>query len=78
MQTARRAGRSGRRPSIRTLATLRIPTSVPRRVKGRMGAVGMWGDYCEREGHGEYVKWESKSSGTLKKVVVPVRDAQVM
>ena len=26
-------------------------------VKGRMGAVGMWGDYCEREGHGEYVKW---------------------
>jgi hypothetical protein len=44
-------------------------------VKGRMGAVGMWGDYCEREGHGEYVKWESKSSGTLKKVVVPVRDA---
>ena len=28
---ARRAGRSGKRPSIRTLASLRIPTSVPRR-----------------------------------------------
>ena len=25
-------------------------------VKGRYGAVGMWGDYCEREGHGEFVK----------------------
>ena len=44
-------------------------------VKGRMGAVGMWGDYCEREGHGEFVKWERKSSGTLRKFVVPVRDA---
>jgi hypothetical protein len=44
-------------------------------VKNRMGSVGMWGEYCEREGHGEYVKWEHKSSGTLRKVVVPVRDA---
>ena len=44
-------------------------------VKGRMGAVGMWGDYCEREGHGKYVEWQRKASGTLKKVVVPVRDA---
>ena len=26
-------------------------------VKGRMGAVGLWGDYCEREGHGKYVEW---------------------
>jgi len=44
-------------------------------VRGRMGAVGMWGDYCERKGHGVYVKWEAESSGTLRKVVVPVGDA---
>ena len=44
-------------------------------VKGRMGAVGMWGDYCEREGHGKYVEWQQKTLGTLKKVVLPVRDA---
>ena len=44
-------------------------------VKNRMGAVGMWGDYCECEGHGQFVKWERKASGTLKKVVVPIRDA---
>ena len=30
-------------------------------VKGRMGAVGMWGDYCEREGHGKYVEWQRKA-----------------
>jgi hypothetical protein len=44
-------------------------------VKKRMGAVGMWGDYCEREGHGEFVEWQQKEKGTLKKVVVPVREA---
>ena len=43
-------------------------------VKGRMGAVGMWGDYCEREGHGKFVEWQRKESGTLKKIVVPMRD----
>ena len=37
-----------------------------------MGAVGMWGDYCEREGHGKFVEWERKAAGTLKKIVVPV------
>ena len=26
-------------------------------VKYRMGQVGMFGDYCEREGHGKYVEW---------------------
>jgi len=45
-------------------------------VRNRMGAVGMWGDYCEREGHGKYVEWQRKASGTLKTVVVPVRDAR--
>jgi len=45
-------------------------------VRNRMGAVGMWGDYCEREGHGKYVEWQRKASGTLKTVVVPVRDAE--
>ena len=44
-------------------------------VKGRMGAVGMWGDYCEREGHGKFVEWQQKATGTLKKIVVPMRDA---
>ena len=44
-------------------------------VKGRMGAVGMWGEYCEREGHGKFVEWQRKAVGTLKKVVVPVHDA---
>ena len=44
-------------------------------VRGRMGSVGMWGDYCEREGHGKFVEWQRKDAGTLKKVVVPVRDA---
>ena len=45
-------------------------------VKGRMGAVGLWGDYCEREGHGKYVEWQrTKAPGTLKKIVVPVCDA---
>ena len=44
-------------------------------VKSRMGSVGMWGDYCEREGHGKFVDWQRKGSGTLKTVVVPVRDA---
>ena len=43
-------------------------------VKNRMGAVGMWGDYCEREGHGKFVEWQRKESGTLKKVVMPMRD----
>ena len=43
-------------------------------VKGRMGAVGLWGDYCEREGHGKYVEWLRKETGTLKKIVLPVRD----
>ena len=40
-----------------------------------MGAVGMWGDYCEREGHGKFVEWQHKGLGTLKKVVVPIRDS---
>ena len=40
-----------------------------------MGCVGMWGDYCEREGHGKYVEWTRKETGTLKNVVEPVRDA---
>ena len=44
-------------------------------VKRRMGCVGMWGDYCEREGHGKYVEWTRKKTGTLKNVVVPLRDA---
>ena len=44
-------------------------------VKGRMGAVGMWGDYCEREGHGKFVEWQRKESGTLKKIVVPEKNA---
>ena len=43
-------------------------------IQSRMGAVGMWGDYCEREGHGKFVEWERKEIGTLKKVVVPIRD----
>ena len=43
-------------------------------VKRRNGAVGMWGDYCEREGHGEFVQWERREEGTLKEVVVPLRD----
>jgi hypothetical protein len=43
-------------------------------VKGRMGAVGLWGDYCEREGHGKYVEWLRKETGTLKKIVLPVRN----
>ena len=43
-------------------------------VKGRMGAVGLWGDYCEREGHGKYVEWLRKETDTLKKIVLPVRD----
>ena len=37
-------------------------------VKGRMGAVGMWGDYCEREGHGKFVEWQRKESVTLKEI----------
>ena len=27
-------------------------------VKGRMGQVGLFGDYCEQEGHGEFVRWK--------------------
>eukprot|EP00966_Prymnesium_polylepis_P080219 1858781-Prymnesium_polylepis.1 len=34
----------------------------------------MWGDYCEREGHGKFVEWRRKESGTLKKIVVLMRD----
>ena len=40
-----------------------------------MGAVGMWGDYCKREGHGTFVEWQRQEKGTLKKILVPVRDA---
>ena len=44
-------------------------------VRNRMGAVGMWGDYCKREGHGTFVEWQRQEKGTLKKILVPVRDA---
>eukprot|EP00966_Prymnesium_polylepis_P289658 6690806-Prymnesium_polylepis.1 len=27
-----------------------------------MGCVGMWGDYCEREGHGKYGEWTRKET----------------
>ena len=43
-----------------------------------MGAVGMWGEYCEREGHGKFVEWQRKAMGTLKKVVVPVIDGSTV
>ena len=43
-------------------------------VKYRMGQVGMFGDYCEREGHGEFIRWQRQLRGTLKHIVVPVRD----
>ena len=43
-------------------------------VKGRMGAVGLWGHYCEREGHGKCVEWLRKETGKLKKIVLPGRD----
>ena len=36
-------------------------------VKNRHGLVGLWGDFCEREGFGKYVEWVQKDSGTLKK-----------
>ena len=45
-------------------------------VKNRHGLVGLWGDFCEREGFGKYVEWVQKDSGTLKKEVVPVRDTE--
>ena len=44
-------------------------------VRNRMGAVGMWGDYCKREGHGTFVEWQRQEKGTLKKILVPVCDA---
>ena len=43
-------------------------------VRNRMGAVGMWGDYCKREGHGTFVEWQRQEKGTLNKILVPVRD----
>ena len=33
-----------------------------------------FGDYCEREGHGEFVRWQRQARGTLKQIVVPVKD----
>ena len=45
-----------------------------RTVKGRMGQVGLFGDYCEQEGHGEFVRWQRQTRGTLKQIVVPVID----
>ena len=43
-------------------------------VKRRTGQVGLFGDYCEQEGHGEFVRWEKQSRGTLAQIVVPVRN----
>ena len=37
-------------------------------VKNRMGAVGMWGEYCKHKGHGKFVEWQQKAAGTLRKV----------
>ncbi len=45
-----------------------------------MGQVGLFGDYCEQEGHGVFVRWQRQPTrrtgrrGTLKQIVVPVRD----
>ena len=67
------AGRDQWKAQFGTFVAKFAQTHVAARtIQGRLGAVGLFGDFCEQNGHGEFVRWVKRESGTLDKVVVPV------
>lgn len=74
----RRAAASGRRRSASTQAASRTLARGGGHSEGSDGpGRPVWRllrAVDEQEGHGEFVRWQRQAQGTLKQIVVPVRD----